>query len=60
MPPVHRTYQEVARPKFLRQPANLRVPAVADGESSDAIPEDRGREITVQEGETATVDLLTG
>jgi hypothetical protein len=30
---------------------------VAAGESYDAIPEDGGREITVQEGETATVDL---
>jgi uncharacterized protein (DUF2141 family) len=30
---------------------------VAAGESFDAIPEDRGREITIQEGETATVDF---
>jgi hypothetical protein len=30
---------------------------LAAGESYDAIPEDGGREITVQEGETATVDL---
>jgi hypothetical protein len=30
---------------------------VAAGESSEAIPENGGREITVQEGETATVDL---
>ena len=30
---------------------------VAPGESADAIPKDSGREITVQEGETATVDL---
>jgi hypothetical protein len=30
---------------------------VPEGESSDAIPKDSGREITVQEGETATVDL---
>jgi len=31
---------------------------VAAGESYDAIPEGSGREIAVQEGETATVDLL--
>jgi hypothetical protein len=30
---------------------------VAAGESSEAIPKDEGREITLQEGETATVDL---
>jgi hypothetical protein len=30
---------------------------LAAGESFDAIPEDSGREVTVQEGETATVDL---
>jgi hypothetical protein len=32
---------------------------LAAGESYDAIPEDGGREVTVQEGETATVDLST-
>jgi hypothetical protein len=30
---------------------------VAAGESFDTIPVDSGREITVQEGQTATVDL---
>jgi uncharacterized protein (DUF2141 family) len=38
-------------------PGRYRVAAVPEGESSDAIPKDSGREITVQEGETATVDL---
>ena len=38
-------------------PGKYRVAAVAVGESSDALPKDSGREITVQEGETATVDL---
>jgi uncharacterized protein (DUF2141 family) len=38
-------------------PGRYRVTAVPEGESSDAIPKDSGREVTVQEGETATVDL---
>jgi hypothetical protein len=40
-------------------PGRYRVAAVAVGESSDAIPKGSGREIAVQEGETATVDLGT-
>ena len=38
-------------------PGTYRVALVAQGESPDASPENSGREITLQEGETATMDL---
>jgi uncharacterized protein (DUF2141 family) len=39
-------------------PGKYRVAAVAEGESPNALPKDSGREITVQEGETVTVNLV--
>jgi hypothetical protein len=51
-------------PRLVDQNGQFRIEGLAPGryrvaaeESSEAIPENGGREITVQEGETATVDL---